>query len=340
MCAAYVRSFDHESELLRDNAMGDPHVRKVAVYLPPDYSSRRKEPYPVVFLLAGWGRQGANFFDGGGAFSQALQDRLDELITARQMPPVIVVGPDCSTRFGASQFVNSPATGNYMDYLSDELVDWVDRRFHTHRSRDYRGLVGHSSGGFGALVTGMMRSDRFGAICSSAGDSAYEFLYVFTLPAAIRVLAQAGGVEPFIHRFLASPNPLGLLDRDQVHTMMNLAMCSCFAPNVHVPLLHGDLYFDLETGELVADTWKRFLDWDPIRLLDRHVAELRSLRWIHLEAGTEDEYGLHLGHRRLSRKLQAHGVEHVIDEYPGGHGGHHHRMPDRIRRMVERMVAG
>ncbi len=335
----YVRAFTHRSEILDDNAWGDPSERKLPIYLPPNYSDRRKEPYPVVFLLAGWSGRGANYLADGGAFSFSLAERLDTLIQTRQMDPVIVVFPDCATRLGASQYVNSSVNGNYMDYLCDELVDWVDQRFHTHKSRDYRGLIGHSSGGFGALATAMMRSDRFSALCSSAGDSWYGYLYTHTIPTTINTLAQAGGVGPFVDRFLQCPNPRGLLGHAATITMLNLCMCSCFMPNPHVPHIKGDLWFDLDTGELIADVWNRFLAWDPLNMVEHHVTELKSMAWIHLEAGTEDEYGLQLGHRQLAAKLSRLGIDHVIDEYPGKHGGHHYRMPNRIARMLEHMRA-
>ena len=153
----YVRAFDHTSELLEGNAWGDPHVRKVHVYLPPDYSDRRKDPYPVVYLLAGWSGRGAHYLSDQGAFSANLTERLDGLIGSKSMPPTIVVFPDGSSRLGASQYVNSSVNGPYMDYLCDELVQWVDRRFHTHASRDHRGLIGHSSGGFGAQAAASER---------------------------------------------------------------------------------------------------------------------------------------------------------------------------------------
>jgi enterochelin esterase family protein len=335
----YVRVFQHESAILRDNPMGDPHVRGLPVYLPPGYSDRRKDPYPVVFLLAGWSGRGAHYLSDAGAFAWSLPARLDQLIESRQIPPAIVVMPDATTRLGASQYVNSPVNGNYMDYLCDELVDWVDQRFHTHKSRYFRGVVGHSSGGFGALACGMLRSDRFGAICSSAGDCWYEYLYTHTIPKTITTVSSAGGIEAFVQRFLSSPNPQGLLGHDAVVTMLNLSMPSCYLPNPNVPLLKGDLWFDLYTGEILDEHFERLLAWDPLRMVDRHVTDLKSLSWIHLEAGTEDEYGLCLGQRQLSKKLTALGIAHVLDEYPGKHGGHHYRMPERIGRMVERMLA-
>ena len=336
---SYVRAFVHRSEVLKNNAWGDPHERKVHVYLPPSYSERRKEPYAVVFLLAGWSGRGAHYLADGGAFSPTLPDRLDQLIETKQMPPVIVVMPDGTSRLGASQYVNSPVNGAHMDYLCDELVEWVDERFHTHKSRYFRGVVGHSSGGFGALALGMMRSDRFGAICSSAGDCWYEHLYTHTIPLTISTIARAGGVGPFVDRYVQNPNPRFLLGDAATVTMLNLSMCCCYTPNVNVPHIKGDLWFDLDTGALIKDVFKRLLAWDPLHMLEHHVSELRSLQWIHLEAGDEDEWGLHLGHRQLSAKLQRHGIDHVIDEYPGKHGGHHYRMPERITRMLEHMGA-
>ncbi|MSP23861.1 MAG: hypothetical protein EXR75_01595 [Myxococcales bacterium] len=336
---SYVRHFRHTSAVLEHNPMGDPFVRNVPVYLPPDYSERRREPYPVVFLLAGWSGRGAHYLADGGAFSFTLTDRLDQLITDGTLPACIVVFPDCATRLGASQYVNSPANGNYMDYVTDELVDYIDGRFHTHKSRDYRGVIGHSSGGFGALAFGMMRSDRFGAVCSSAGDSWYEFMYRNVIPPTISAVNAAGGVEKFVESFLANPNPFALMGSTAVVAMLTLSMASCYTPNVEVPVIKGDLWFDLETGELVDDAWRRLCAWDPIAMVDRYVTELRSLRWIHLEAGLDDEYGLQFGHRQIAKKLAAHGISYALDEYPGKHGGHHHRMPERLRRMTTRMLA-
>jgi enterochelin esterase family protein len=335
-----VRVLRHDSRLLRGNAMGDPAERWLPVYVPPGYDPKRAEPYPVVFLLAGWSGRGARYLEDGGAFSPSLPERLDRMVAAGELPPTLVVFPDCSTRLGASQYVNSAANGPYMDYLADELVDFVDATFHTHRSADFRGVMGHSSGGSGALAAGMLRPDRFRYVCSSAGDGIYQLLYVHPIPTMIRCITKAGGVAPFIERFLASPNPMGLLGRDEGETMMCLSMSPCYAPNLDVPVLRGDLWFDLETGELVPHVWEKFLAWDPVLMVDRYAGNLRELRHIHLEAGTEDEYGLHLAHRQIAARLRRQGLDPIVGEYPGRHSGHHHRMADRLARMVGRMTGG
>lgn len=334
-----IRTFMFESALLKGNPRGDPNHRRLSVYLPPGYDEKRDEPYPVVYMLAGWGGRGLRYLNDEGAFNPSLPERWDRMITSGEMAPVLIVFPDAVSRLGASQYVNSLANGPYMDYLCDELVPFVDRNFHTHRHRSYRGILGHSSGGFGALVTGMLRADRFGYVCSSAGDSWYENLYRKPIPMMIDVIQREGGIQALIGKFLSHENPMGHVPPQMSETVMNLSMCACFSPNLEVPVLMGDLYFDLETGEMIPEVWNRFLAWDPIRMVDRQVKSLRTLEWIHLEAGRQDEYGLHLGHRQIARRLKRIGVDCVLEEYPGRHGGHHYRFGYRVKRMLDKMYS-
>ena len=115
-------------------------------------------------------------------------------------------------------------------------------------------------------------------------------------------------------------------------------MCPCYAPNLDVPILQGDLYFDLETGRPIPEVWEKFLQWDPVRMVDQHVESLGKLKWIALDAGSQDEYGMHLGHRQLSKKLTHYGLEHSNEEFAGGHGGNHHRFAERIGGLAFRML--
>ena len=334
-----IQTLVHKSKLLEKNPLGDPSERALPVYLPPNYDAKRKDPYPVMYILAGWSGRGARYLNDDGVFSAPLPESFDRMIQKEESPPFIVVFPDCSTKLGASQYVNSTSTGPYMDYLCDELIPFVDSKFHTYGDAVHRGVLGHSSGGFGAMVTTMMRPGSFSYLCSSAGDSWYDFIYKASIPTMIRIIKNAGGVEKFLQKFLSSPNPTGLLSKDDCETMMNLSMCACYAPNPNVPILKGDVYFDLETGETIPSVWEKFLAWDPVHMVDRYVDNLKKLRWIHFEAGTEDEYALHIGHRQVAKKLDKHGIKYVLEEYPGKHGGHHYRMAYRIKRILEAMKA-
>src|SRR5204863_6139881 len=130
------------------------------------------------------------------------------------------------TRFGGSQYVNSTATGRYEDYVVDELVPFVDAHFRTLASRDHRGVVGKSSGGYGALVLGMRHPDVFGAVASHAGDLYFELCYKCDIPRAVAGLAPFGGsVERFLEAFPAV-EPKG---HDHIAALNLIAMSAAYS---------------------------------------------------------------------------------------------------------------
>ena len=51
-----------------------------------------------------------------------MVERLDAMFAAGDCPDAIVVFVDAWTAYGGSQFLNSTATGRYLDYLCDEIV--------------------------------------------------------------------------------------------------------------------------------------------------------------------------------------------------------------------------
>ena len=126
---------EHTSVILKDNPLRDPHVRKLGVWLPAQYDGgdgRRR--FPVLYDLVG--------FTGSGLahtnwkpFGDNVPERAARLIRERKMGPAIVVFPDCFTALGCNQYVNSSAIGNYADYLTCEIIPFVDREFRTLAGR-------------------------------------------------------------------------------------------------------------------------------------------------------------------------------------------------------------
>src|SRR5262245_45868529 len=161
-----------ESEVLRGNPLGDPHVRRVPVYLPPSYDHEPQRRYPVVFVLTGFMARGRMLLNDD-PWSTPLDERMNALVE-KGCEEMILVMPDCFTRFGGSQYLNSSATGRYQDHIVRELVPWVDRTYRTLASRDHRGVAGKSSGGYGSLVLGMTHPETFGAIVSHSGDVCFD----------------------------------------------------------------------------------------------------------------------------------------------------------------------
>lgn len=308
-----VQVIDFDSAVLRGNPAGDPHVRRVPVWTPPSYDADGARRFPVLYVLSGFSGRGRMLLNDN-PWSPSLDDRLDALVAAGRCGEMIVVMPDGLTRFGGSQYLNSSATGRYADHLVDELVPWIDAHFRTRAGRDARGVAGKSSGGFGALTLGLRRADVFGAVACHSGDVYFEFCYGPDLPKACSVLQEAGGPRAFLEAFEAKTRKGG----DDFTALNILAMAACYSPDPAAELGVA-LPVDLETAELRADVWARWLEHDPVRLVASHAGALRSLRLLYLDCGSKDEYHLHHGARRLVRELKSHGIAHHYEEYADGH---------------------
>ncbi|HZU95535.1 MAG TPA: alpha/beta hydrolase-fold protein [Planctomycetota bacterium] len=309
-----VIMLDVESSRLRGNPLGDPSRRQVPVYLPPGYDSGTRR-YPTVWVLSGFTGTGRMLLNVPSFDEPLAPDRFDRLIAKKAIPPVIAVLPDCSTRFGGSQYLDSAATGPYMSHVVDELAPEVDRRFRTIPRREARAVLGKSSGGFGALVLAMEHPEVFSACASHSGDCYFEYCYGMDFPKFVRDAKKRGGLEKFLTEFPT----LEIKDKDEIFLVNLIAMAQSYSPNGNKAPLNFDLPFDLETGQHRPDVFARWKAWDPVERAALRVDALRSLRALYLDAGDRDEFWLDLGAKILSRRLTALGVEHVLEEFKGGH---------------------
>ncbi len=315
-----VRCDRVESRVLAGNLPGDPHVRDLFVYLPPGYDTG-SERYPVAWCLSGFTGRGRMLLNDN-PWSPGIADRMDALLASGQANPMILALPDCFTHIGGSQYVNSPALGRYEDHVIEELVPLVDARYRTLAAREHRGVVGKSSGGYGALMLGMRRPEIFGAVACHSGDILFEYCYKRDFGPALRTIRKAGGVEAYVQSFHAS-----LRKRHEDIAALNIiAMAAAYSPNVGAPPVFCDLPFDLETGAIDENVWKRWLEWDPLHLIERHAADLKTLRLLYLDCGREDEFYLELGARCLSRRLRDLAVPHEYEEFEDGHMNISYRM--------------
>ncbi len=304
-----------ESRTLAGNPLGDPATRRVAVWLPPSYERGHGRRYPVITWLAGYGGTGEMLFSGS-PWQPGLGARLDRLVARGGMAEVILVAPDGFTRWGGSQYLDSPAIGRYETHLVDEVLPTIDERYRTIPGREARAIGGKSSGGFGALVLAMRHPDRFAAVASHAGDMAFELSALPDLPTAARTLRRHGGVTAFVEHFEAREKK----SSDDFTTMMVLAQAGAYSPDPTRPAGVA-LPFDLETGEIDWTVWKRWKAWDPIELAATHVEALRRMKLIFLDAGTRDEHSLDLGARILARRLRALNIACEHEEFDDGHRG-------------------
>lgn len=300
----------HESEVLRGNALGDPHIRRFPVYLPPGYEESPDKRYPVIFGLMG--------FTGGGIMflnrrfqNPGYDSDLDDLI-AGGMPGVIFVFPDCVTSLGGSQYVNSSAVGRYQDYIVQELVPLIDSRF---RTNGLRGCIGGSSGGIGSFTLAALYPDVFQAFADHSGDSAFDQCYLYDIPAFVTAIAKYDyDVAAFI-RQIPSIQPKGS-DFDMILNFV--AMSACYAPNPDAPM-GFEMPFDVYSGKLFPEVWAKFLQHDPVHMVERYADNLRKLRYRFVDCGTKDQFHLYLGSRQLHEQLEAHNIDHIYEEYDSDH---------------------
>ena len=139
-----IRSERIVSRALEGNLPGDPHVRELHLYLPPGYDQGQTR-YPVAWCLSGFTGRGRMLLNDN-PWTPGIADRMDSLLAQGIAKPMILALPDCFTHLGGSQYVNSPALGNYEDHLLQELVPFVDSRYRTLPDREHRGVIGKSSG--------------------------------------------------------------------------------------------------------------------------------------------------------------------------------------------------
>ncbi len=317
----------HESDVLKGNPLGDPHIRDIYVYLPPGYSAS-DERYPSVYCLTGFTGRGKMLLNDS-PFTPNLAERMDKLIAAGAIRPMIAVMPNCFTWFGGSQYINSTATGRYEDYLSHEIVSAVDANFRTVNDRSARAVMGKSSGGYGSLIMGLRHADVFGLVCSTAGDIYFEHCYPMDFAKAFRTIK--GDPIGFMRRFW-SKEKQGSDDHAALNT---IGMAACYSPDGE----SFDMPFDLETGEIRHDVWARWLEHDPVRLLDKYSENLKSLKLLYIDAGTRDEFALDIGARILARKLSDREIEHIHEEFDDGHFNITYRYDRSLELISERIGA-
>jgi enterochelin esterase family protein len=321
---------EHESEVLRDNPLGDPHARRFPVYLPPGYDEETERRYPVIFGLAGFTGRGENALYKKFLF-QSLDDVLDELI-GKGVPPVVYALPDCLTAYGGSQYVNSSAVGNYEDYVVQELVPFIDGKF---RTTGRRACIGGSSGGIGSFWLAARHPDVFQAFSDQSGDSAFEYCYLGDVPKFVQSMAKYDyDVERFVREIPEIQPKDAAFD-----TIMNfVAMSACYAPNPEAPL-GFDLPVDPYTGELRPQVWAKFREFDPVHAAERYADNLRQLKLLFMDCGTKDQFHLYLGSRQLHRKLEGLGIEHVYEEYDSDHFLLRRLQEKKAIEMIARVLA-
>jgi hypothetical protein len=322
-----------DSQLLRGNVLGDPHERPLWVYTPPGYDADDRR-FPTVYVIMGYTGQ-VTMWGNRVAWRRPFPETADDAIASGQARPCVVVYVDAWTAYGGSQYVDSPGTGRYHSYLCDEVVPFVDERYRTIPDRRARAITGKSSGGFGAMITPMLRPDLFAHLATHSGDTLYELCYVPEFGESARALRDYDfDVFAWWGDFTSRPSFTKSADMPLITA---LGVSACFsADDDGTPVLP----FDARSARLLPDVWQRWLAWDPVRMVEPYREALRSVESFWIDAGTRDEYSLDLGAEAFRAELQRIGVPDdriAFELFDATHGGVDYRYPLALTWLSHRL---
>ncbi len=148
---------------LEGNLLEDDPNRLLEIYLPPSYHESEKR-YPVVYYL--WG------YNGSGkkpTFTvRKHKELIDEKISQNLLGEMIVVFISGSNKLRGSFYINSPVSGKWADFVTKDVVEYIDNTYRTLANRDSRSITGSSMGGYGAMTISMLYPDIY---CAGYGIS-------------------------------------------------------------------------------------------------------------------------------------------------------------------------
>ncbi len=291
------------SPALEGNLLKDSVDKYVSVYLPPNYFTDNNRRYPVVYFLHG-NRSSTRPRSILSLFGQATLPLMDSLIEGKVIREMIVVQPDGRHRYGGCQYANSSVSGNWADFITKDLVEYIDNNYRTISKKESRGLVGSSMGGRGVLDIALKFPGVYGIVYAMfPGQMGFQ-----RFP---RERDKDGWRELIISN---DPNPTkGYLKR-------LLGFAVAFSPNPDAPPYFANFPMSLngDSMQINDEVMQRWASFDPIELAAKNAGPLLKLNKLYFDCGSSDR-GLEAV-RLFSSILSNKNIPHVFDEYEGGHG--------------------
>ena len=208
---------------------------------------------------------------------------MDRLIVAGKIQKMIVVMPDASNKLGGAFYTNSVAAGNWEDFITRDLVSYIDSRYRTIRRASSRGIAGHSMGGYGAIKLAMKHPNIYGAVyglsaccmewggeisaANPAWDKTVGFKTLDDVAAAQNYIVESGFnfKDPEVPRAFVS--------------LVLVALSAAWSPDPERPPFYADLLVEgsgdaRKVSEVQQARWSANM---PVAMLDQYRSNLARL---------------------------------------------------------------
>ena len=295
---AVVRQLRGES--LSQNLIGTDPVRKMSVYLPAGYEGSTQH-YPVIYYLPNpLVKYDEDFYRG------QVRAVLDRAIAEEEIGKVIFVAVDMATPIGCSWYVNSPATGNWEDFVVRELVPYIDANFRTLTGRDSRGIAGDFMGGYGAIRFGMTHPEVFGTVYALHPVGTGSGIFTMYSRPDWKLLEHMHSMDE------VKNSPFGPIF---------VSIFQASVPDVNRPPLYIDLQAHpvgdtLEIGNAVTERLRDNFLLET--MIGRYADNLKSLRGLRFDWARNDGNQDHVyANQAFTHKLNEFGIPHEAEEYNG-----------------------
>ena len=293
---ATVQKITVHAKGLEGSLEGDSADRDVFVVLPPSYAKKPKGRYPVVYALHGYSIGAAQWM-GEIHVPQVIEGGMAQ--GAREM---IFVFPDSKTVHNGSMYSSSATTGDFETFIARDLVSYIDSHYRTLPTRESRGLVGHSMGGYGATRIGIKHADVFGA------------LYLMS-PCCLSARGLFGVTPEAMKAYAAMKSPADSANL-QWAQRGTLAAAAAWSPNPKNPPLYLDLPLTAD-GKTRDDIMAKWAANAPLSFVDQYIPNLRRFAAIAMDVGDKD--GLKTDTETLHKVLETYGVANSFTLYEGDH---------------------
>ena len=265
------------------------------IHLPDGYDDS-DEHYPTLYFLHGFG---ANHYLMYGE----IHDIMDSLVSLGQVDPFIIVRPDGSASpYLGSFYTNSALYGDFEDYIMYDLIEHIDNTYRTIDHRLYRGIGGHSMGGYGATKLGIKYYDLFGSISSHSGALVFD-----NLTDLIPDLMDETSLSP-LNLFMPTNGFVSLF---------MFGASGAFSPTLDLPPWYVDLPID-NNGDVIQSVWELWMPHDPQRIAQDSINVLPLLDY-YLDCGDQDEYYLQEHAMDFHAFLDSLNFDHEYHIYSGYH---------------------